>query len=497
MPGPWPQYKVGEWMAEESQALYRAPSWKETNLKTVDLAWYQREISMPQGWAGRRVVLRAEYVNSYAAVYLDGKLAGELNHPGGAVEITPLCRPGKSQVLTMLVAAKPKNIEIKAYENEPANAPKGDAAKKKQGPQGRKTILSYRGLCGNVFLVSTPAAARLGDVKVNTSVRKWELEVDAAVAGLAAGQQCKLRASVRDGNKTVKTLESKPFGAAELAGGRLKFAAGWQPEKLWDLHTPENQYDLKVELLDGAGKLLDEFWPVRFGFREFWVEGREFRLNGTRLWCMIAVLDNANTSPAACTYQTARETFRRLKKTGMNTVYEHNYGCQPGANLQFSDILRAADDEGMLVAHSLPNFNNYGWRVADKEPEKTSGYMQDAEYFIREAQNHPAVVMYAASHNSFDFVQSLNPDFVDSGAQSLGEAAYPLKVEKAIHAFDTTRPIYHHAVSGKGLQMYTLNCYQDFAPIQERSDWWEHWNADGHGAVDDRGVRIPVGPQLG
>ena len=48
-----------------------------------------------------------------------------------------------------------------------------------------------------------------------------------------------------------------------------------------------------------------------------------------------------------------------MKKLGINFVYTHNYGCEPGANLGFSEILKAADDTGMLVALSQPHFGQY------------------------------------------------------------------------------------------------------------------------------------------
>jgi hypothetical protein len=44
--------------------------------------------------------------------------------------------------------------------------------------------VARRGLCGDVFLVSTPAGPRIDDVRVATSVRRQELTIDAALEGL-------------------------------------------------------------------------------------------------------------------------------------------------------------------------------------------------------------------------------------------------------------------------------------------------------------------------
>ncbi len=107
--------------------------------------------------------------------------------------------------------------------------------------------------------------------------------------------------------------------------------------------------------------MLDVGLPVRFGFREFWIAGRDFYLNGTRIFLSSVPLDNAQVGAAWATYDGARESMQRLASFGINFVYTHNYGCEPGSHLGFEEILRAADDVGMLVAFSQPHFAHYDW----------------------------------------------------------------------------------------------------------------------------------------
>ena len=64
--------------------------------------------------------------------------------------------------------------------------------------------MARRGLCGDVFLVGTPAGARIDDVRVETSVRKGRITFDAALADLAP--QAALRAPRRDHAATAATL---------------------------------------------------------------------------------------------------------------------------------------------------------------------------------------------------------------------------------------------------------------------------------------------------
>ena len=72
------------------------------------------------------------------------------------------------------------------------------------------------------------------------------------------------------------------------------------------------------------------------------------------------------------TYAGAKESLLRLKSFGINFVYTHNYGCEPGSHLSFAEILRAADDTGMLVALSQPHFSAYDWKTPDAD--QTNGY---------------------------------------------------------------------------------------------------------------------------
>src|SRR5262249_37947226 len=147
-----------------------------------------------------------------------------------------------------------------------------------------KGAVERRGLCGDVYLVSTPSAARISDVKIDPSVRKGEVTVSAALEGLSADGEYALRVQLREGGRDVRECTGKAFKAGDLKGGRIAVTDKWKPEKLWDVHTPQNMLSAQVSLLDAGGKVLDVGSPVRFGFREFWIDGRDFYLNGTRIY---------------------------------------------------------------------------------------------------------------------------------------------------------------------------------------------------------------------
>lgn len=141
-------------MAEESQRLYRHPSWKDRKVSTVDMAWYEREFTVPREWTERRMTLSVEWLSSYARVFIDGKKVGETYYPGGEVDITSACEPGDKQVLSVLTVTVARGQRIADYlATEPAK---------------REGVGSFRGLCGDVFLCSTPAAGnQLSDLSAS------------------------------------------------------------------------------------------------------------------------------------------------------------------------------------------------------------------------------------------------------------------------------------------------------------------------------------------
>ena len=136
VPGSWPG--ITDYMMEDTQTVYAHPRWKGKNLAGITAAWYEREISVPQEWAGRRVALSVEYLNSYAAVYVDGKKAGEIRFPTGELDLTALCRPGTKHTISMLVMALPlKGVMLSFSDSAAARQVEGRVAR--------------RGLCGDIY----------------------------------------------------------------------------------------------------------------------------------------------------------------------------------------------------------------------------------------------------------------------------------------------------------------------------------------------------------
>jgi hypothetical protein len=466
VPGCWPGHQ--DWLQKDCQTLFSHPAWAGTDLGALTAAWYQREVTLPAEWTGRRLTLRADYVNSYAGVYVDGAKVGEVLFPGGEVDLSAALRPGRTHTLSLHVVAMPLRGVMRSY---------SDTAAVKEVAAS----VARRGLCGDLYLCGEPTGPRVGEVRVTTSVARAEVTFGTALQGLAPDASYALQVRVTEEGRLVRECTSPSFRGSEARNDRFAFTEKWLPPKLWDIHTPGNQYDVGVSLLSSDAQVLDAAYPTRTGFREFRIEGRDFYLNGTRLFLSGVPLDNAQIGAAWASHAGARESLQRLKSFGINFVYTHNYDCQPGSYLSFVEELRAADDEGVLVALSQPHFGDYEWEAADAD--QANGYARHAEYFVRAAENHPSVVMYSMSHNATGYSEDMSPDLMDGVAdprESWGRrnAQLALRAEAIVKAMDPDRIVYHHSSGNLG-SMHTSNFYTNFAPIQELSEWFGPWAAKG------------------
>lgn len=459
---------ITDYMQKDSQRVFPHPDWQNIKLSALKSFWYQREFSIPEIWKERQILLTVEYLNSYAIVYVDNKRAGEIRFPGGELDITAVCKPGSRHTLSLYVVAMPLRAVMLSYKDTAA-------AKEVQGTVQR------RGLCGDVYLVSLPRNPRINWFRVETSVRAKKISFTASLRDLSNNSTYKLKVDLSKNGRPVKTFLSASFSAKDLTNGQYIFAESWMPEQLWDIHKPQNIFQVELSLLDSGGQLLDSTFPERFGFREFWIDGKDFYLNGKRIYLSAVPIDNAQIDAALATYPAAKETMERLKSFGINFIYTHNYDCLPGSHLSFEEILRAADDVGMLVALTQPHFSHYDWQNEDSD--RTNGYLHHAEFYVKVAGNHPSVVAYSTSHNATGYSEDMNPDMIDGKTASRDNWASrnvqrALRAEAIIRALDPSRIIYHHASGNLG-SMHPVNFYPNFVPIQEMSDWFEHWALEG------------------
>lgn len=470
IPGIWPD---GAWEFDGGAQRVFLASWlaERGAAKAFEQAWYKRRIAVPQAWQGRRVALDFTMLQTHVRAFVDGAPCGELWYPGGELELTGQLKPGSEQELALLVTARPLTAERNAF-----MAPDRIVTD--------KASVKLKGVTGDLFLCAMPAAGRLAGAQVCTSVRDRAITFAAETAGLGNGPY-RLRAEVSGCGDARRTFASESL--TPDADGVLRFTAPWADAKLWDTDTPQNRYTATLSLTSDTGEPLDTLTPVPFGFREIRIAGRDFLLNGTPVHLRALHNASANGKSDTASVSSASELCRRMFAYGFNAIIGGNYDFTPGSVGYLDGLLEACDQTGMLMAFSLPHVKDFGNKLDD--PAVAERYRKQTAWLIRRARNHPSVIFYAMNHNSTGYYGDQNPLKID-GVYEIPEVEKSksawwernrkqARITDAIaKAIDPTRPVYHHQSGNLG-DMHTVNCYLNWAPIQERSDWTEHWATQG------------------
>ena len=448
-------------------------------------AWYRRTFVMPPETAGKKVVLVFTMLNTGATVYVDGRRAAEVGFPGGEADITALVRPGEEQTLALDVTAYPLSKETTSF-----NAP--------DRSETRKASVKLQGVTGDLWLEARPAGAHVDAATVECDVARRKATFVADLADAPADATYRLVATVRPAGVGGggRAPAGRTFESGELvpdADGRIAFTAAWKDAKVWDLDSPD-LYECSLELFGADGARLDAPIPFTFGFRDVKIAGRDLLLNGVPIHlraCNVRAI--GGFANVACA-ESAREVVGRLRADGFNFAIMDNYNFQPG-NVGYMDaLLDECDRAGFPISFSLPHVRDFGEephnRVKMEDPENRANYRALATWCIRRARNHPCVVAWAMNHNMGGYAGDMDPQRIDGRytirrLENDGPSWWAFRARANCHvaweiakSIDATRPVYHHE-SGNLDEFHTTNIYLDWAPVQERSDWLQHWGETG------------------
>ena len=328
-------------------------------------------------------------------------------------------------------------------------------------PEGSWFARLGRGIWQDVFLECRPPVT-VEDVFVETSVRRGQLSVRVRVNNAESTQtslalvERDVQARVLEGDRVVLALPDQQVAAGP---GQSSVAAQWiQPWADPTLWSPENPhlYHLEVDLL-ASGQLVDRR-TVRFGFREVWLEGHHFILNGSRI----------NLRGDAWHYQGfvqqfpeyAANWYRLCKETGVNFIRLH---AMPYPEF----YLDLADEMGMLLVSESAIYGSSKAMLAD-HPDFLAACRRHLGDFVRRDRNHPSVVIWSMQNEM---------RWVD-GRDGYKEAMPGLTA--VMRAEDSTRPISYDGdnrlVAPQACEIVSM-----------------HYNIDGTVAGWDRGKPLIFG----
>lgn len=349
-------------------------------------AWYQRELTVPEAWKGKQLVLNLERCHWETTVYVDGKRIGaeeRLSTPH-RFNLTEALTPGL-HTLTVCVDNRLK------YPMDQWNHGTTEY-----------TQTNWNGMVGDLKIeVYDPARITALRTYPDLQQRAVRLKIDLDNAtGKARKGRLQLELREKGGQKTVATAAHE----VELGKGQQTWngtLALGKEMKLWDEFSPF-LYEIKATLTTDS--TTDER-TVRFGMREVERGAHHVRLNGRDIH-LRGALDCCvfpRTGYPAMQPDEWRRIFSTIKEYGMNHVRFHSW-CPPEAAFE------VADEVGIYLQAELPMWI----KDVGKYPARRVFFEKELYAVLEEYGNHPSfLLMCNGNENEGDF--AVLEDLVQKG----------------------------------------------------------------------------------
>jgi hypothetical protein len=346
----------------------KVPFWLQPEKYYVGAAWYQRDVEVPQDWAGKRIVLTLERPHWETRVWVDDRLVGTNNalatphdHDLG----TGLA-PGRHR-LTIRVDNR---LVVDVGENSHSVS---------DHTQG-----NWNGLVGRIEWSATPPVW-IDDLQVYPRVATKSVTVKGTI-GNASGQPGSAKVELRVEGRATGVRRTLPFKRLEVAwdtrGGRFEAEYPLGPDaQTWDEFSPA-LYRLRASL--GGGQHVRE---VDFGLREFSTQGTQFVINGRKtlirgtLEC--AIFPKTGHPPTDVDAWT--RLLRAAQAHGLNNLRFHSW-CPPQA------AFAAADELGVYLHVEASSWANQSTTLGDGKPVDRWIY-EETDRILKYYGNHPSFVL--------------------------------------------------------------------------------------------------------
>jgi len=428
--------------------------WNNINIGKLPAVWLERDAPIPDGWRGKRILLRSELIEQPATVFVDGEKIGVFQPPGDEIELTAVLAPGKTHMLRLFIARGEDVREGAPHHMIPCIGPLGIAGSL------RLDALAGRIAIDDVFLMPSVRKKQLGArVRFHCAKPVNSLTLEASV--FDADEKGIGRRPVRVFRTTVSTLKAGEVFA--------DVAFPWDDPILWELERP-HLYRITIRAIDEQRQTLDNWGPETFGFREFRVEGRHMILNGHP--CRFRLLWHWGVGENNLAFYQGIG-FNAVAIQPRDSTWFNNWG----ANGDIDKLAGPLDRRGMALVATGKNMNGIERLVKDS-PAMRAYFKRASRIRISRYANRPSILVWNLSLNVGNSLAEWMP--TELGRTPKGERAdHPVAIAADIvDKLDPTRSVMSHA-AGNIAPVTSANVYLNLIPLQEREEWLSAWAEDG------------------
>ncbi|HLO52202.1 MAG TPA: glycoside hydrolase family 2 TIM barrel-domain containing protein, partial [Kamptonema sp.] len=465
----------GNWQEEKNDAVSgliergNGKEWENFNGKTLSKAWYQRTVEIPTTWDGSKILLDLARVSTDAVVFANGINCGQISWPYGTADITKAVKPGIN-TLSILVLAVSNETE-KAVIMGPTEI------------YTAKANLESRGIIGEVRIFSIPPGPFISDVFVQPSTRKKQIQLDIELSDVTQSGKVQLVAQMLDEKGKVEQEFTTSANVQAKSAQTLQAVWDWPNPRLWDIGQP-NLYNLRLRAI---GNGIQAEFDQPFGFREFWIQGRKFYLNGTEIRLRPIIQGEYWEAGVPAV---ADRMIDGYMLAGFNITEMWPWNHDERGRWHFRELLaEQADLKGFGVMAPALDATPLTWSGRWNKGNNKEVWERRMVTEMRRYRNHPSVLLWSASPNFFGHKDDQNPMRIGKkelkGTISQEEDKrlrdiLPMgeEIVRLIKKYDSTRPVMIHQ-GGSVSNVYALNNYLNLIPLQEREEWLSEWSKNG------------------
>ena len=418
---------------------------------------YRRTFELPADWAGRRVFIHFDGVESAFYLWVNGRRVGysQDSRTPAEFDLTGYLQPGTNQLA----------VEVYRW---------SDGSYLEDQDKWRMS-----GIFRPVYLYST-AGARIRDFAVRTELDSnycdatLQIKPELADYSGRAITNWTVRAQLYDASGKPVFKDELSHGAGEILNlnysakilddrmpqrGEPKFA--WlegsvkNPAK-WTAETP-NLYMLMLTLCDADGKVV-EADSCQVGFRKIEIRNGRFLINGQpiRIRGVNRHEIDPDTGYALATERMVQD-ITLMKQANINAVRTCHYPDDPC----WYDL---CDHYGIYVLDEA-NICTHGTRgLLANDPRWHNAFLDRTIRMAERDKNHPSVIIWSMGNES-----GYGPNFA--------------AISGWLHAFDPTRPVHYEGAQGKPVDPPTVDIIGRFYPrltteayVKPDAPWNTRWD---------------------
>ena len=392
--------------------------------------FYRTRVRVPESMEGNSFVFQCAEASMLSTVFVNGKRVGfsDAAIAPFQFDVTDAIQPGQVNEIRVGIkdAYYAKTEQVRKNFHTPPS---------RTGGQGFTMDMDFpvarymrSGLMDKVQLVST-GQAYVENLYIIPDVEKGRIVAEPKLVN--SGKQAmtvEVRTHFIDA-ETGEKVKSLPPQKTELQAGEskhLQIGGNWSDPQLWWPDDPQ-LYEAVAEVYH-KGKQLDRH-QVRFGYRNWGIEGKRFTLNGIP-WQFRANLDFYNARGGPKQRQEALSTW---EKTGQN-MFRLRFQF-PWAGMTQNEALHFFDEQGIPVRKTVSTFDGQMASYKAVETIKENGkkkqvarkdlhdnWRKQIAARVKYQRNHPSVFVWELD-NEVVYINNRNRGWLEETESEFTKAA--------------------------------------------------------------------------